>query len=191
MDARQYRAYVSSRDWRLRREELIVSLGAKCANCSIPRFLTNLHNWDGEDLHVDHLRYGNLGSETSDDVQLLCKRCHQAKSFRDDRRKEHLAHCYGRLAKRPEEWAVIMWMTLIARGRSTPWKDWRVAELEFQRASEDLDLAEIDTCFAECVRQSIYGVAMLAAFRKAAGTLKWERQNSKRRFFQPQQRRMR
>lgn len=181
MDAGKYQEYLRSAYWRRRREELMERLGSKCFNCGLPRFLAK--RFDGVDLNIDHLNYRNIGCEAERDVQILCRKCHEAKSFREDRRKEHLAHCYGRMAKTEEEWGIIAWMAMLERGHLSPWKDRRVAEMELMRAAEGLSVAEIDTCFAECIRQSFYGGVQVGAFRHAAAQLKFDKKNQHNQFF--------
>ena len=41
-------------------------MGARCENCE-----------DGRDLQVHHRSYDNLGRETSVDLVILCKLCHE------------------------------------------------------------------------------------------------------------------
>lgn len=176
MDRREYCAYLASKDWRMRRERLVEAHGGRCATCGIPRSLAR--SIDREDLHVDHLNYLRIGRETTSDTQLLCKPCHEAKSFREDRRKEHLAYCYGRLARTPEEWAVAAWLGLLEKMGGAQRRDRRIAEKEFARAAEELTPEEIDHCFAECLRQSLFGTVELPVFRRQAAELRFAKKHA-------------
>lgn len=64
----EYKAYIKSPEWFAFRAAIIEVRGEQCERCS-KRTKT---------LHLHHLTYVNLGHELPEDVQLICKPCHQA-----------------------------------------------------------------------------------------------------------------
>ena len=63
---RGYRDHLASDDWRRLKKRLLLERGARCEHCGVlPRRL---------DLH--HKTYERLGCESDDDLELLCRACH-------------------------------------------------------------------------------------------------------------------
>ncbi len=79
MDKTEYRNYIASADWQKRRKEFLRSCGEECNRCFIPRWLAEIA-YD-QDLHVHHKSYANLGSERWEDLEPLCRRCHDIETF--------------------------------------------------------------------------------------------------------------
>lgn len=75
-----YYEYIESSVWKLRREAMIRLAGGRCQVCNAAKLL---------DTH--HRSYAHLGYETSEDLIVLCRGCHQ------------LFHESGRLAKPPKD----------------------------------------------------------------------------------------
>lgn len=63
-----YQAYLLTNHWGRFRRRAIAHYGGRCERCSAERRL-----------EVHHLRYPTLGTETMDDVRVLCRRCHDAR----------------------------------------------------------------------------------------------------------------
>ena len=63
-----YEDYLQSSSWKAKREEVMVRAGSRCEACG------TRHN-----LHVHHCTYEHRGSEGSDDLEVLCKSCHQSR----------------------------------------------------------------------------------------------------------------
>jgi hypothetical protein len=79
MTKTEYAQYLASEDWRERRKKFIAEANNECERCDLPRWLASLV-YD-QDLHVHHLNYQNLGNEESDDLEVLCRRCHEIETF--------------------------------------------------------------------------------------------------------------
>jgi hypothetical protein len=58
--------YMASREWRLKRQQVIDRAGGVCERC----LLASIEN-------VHHLTYERLGDERLDDLQGLCRPCHE------------------------------------------------------------------------------------------------------------------
>src|SRR3972149_4064096 len=71
--------YFRSSQWRKFRKYIIAERGNKCQRCGLYRF------GKGE-LHVHHLRYDRLKREIPEDVQVICRHCHE---FADQERHEY------------------------------------------------------------------------------------------------------
>jgi hypothetical protein len=66
--------------------------GECCYTCTIPRWLAEIA-YD-QDLNVHHKSYKNLGNEDWDDLEPLCRRCHEIEKFgRSDLRAPKTAEC--------------------------------------------------------------------------------------------------
>ena len=65
-----YKEYINSYEWRKKREKAFELLGRECMRCS-----------EKENLIVHHRNYDNLYRETTDDVEILCKRCHPSADY--------------------------------------------------------------------------------------------------------------
>lgn len=61
-----YRDYLLTEHWQEFRRVALKHHGKKCKVCGSKRFL-----------HVHHLSYDNLGNESVDDVEILCRYCHE------------------------------------------------------------------------------------------------------------------
>lgn len=62
----EYKAYLRSSEWRERRKEFIEEVNGECEDCGSKK-----------NIQVHHLNYDNIGDETEDDVEVLCKDCHE------------------------------------------------------------------------------------------------------------------
>jgi hypothetical protein len=95
MNKTEYRKYISSADWQERRKLFLAGkdgLGSWCNRCRIPRWLASIA-YD-QDLHVHHKSYANIGIEKPEDLEILCKRCHEIETFsRSDLRALKVAIC--------------------------------------------------------------------------------------------------
>lgn len=78
MTKSEYRQYLASAHWQETRKEYLVGV-TECKQCDVPRWIANIA-YD-QDLHVHHLSYANLGSEDYEDLEALCRRCHEIKTF--------------------------------------------------------------------------------------------------------------
>jgi 5-methylcytosine-specific restriction endonuclease McrA len=67
-----YGEYLSSDRWREKRIEALKAAGYKCSRCGTHGAR------GGSGLQVHHRTYERLGEELPDDLQVLCRRCHQA-----------------------------------------------------------------------------------------------------------------
>jgi len=73
-----YRQYIDSAEWQERRREFLVKFNV-CARCEMPRWLAEIA-YD-QDLNVHHKSYANVGNEDWDDLEPLCRRCHEIHKF--------------------------------------------------------------------------------------------------------------
>ena len=74
MTKSKYKEYLGSKHWQVRRKAFLHIFPA-CNRCDMPRWLAELL-YD-QDLHVHHVSYVNLGKEDDDDLEALCRRCHE------------------------------------------------------------------------------------------------------------------
>lgn len=65
-----YRAYLRSAEWKEKRKEFIEAANGECEECG-----------SKGKLQVHHLSYDNVGDENIDDVEVLCKDCHEDKEI--------------------------------------------------------------------------------------------------------------
>lgn len=65
-----YHTYIRSHAWRTKAKDLKVAAGWRCQRCGAQHGL-------GNQLHIHHLSYANLGRETAADVTVLCGPCHK------------------------------------------------------------------------------------------------------------------
>lgn len=92
MTRTEYREYIASADWQQRRKEFLSQRGFECNRCGIPRWLAQVA-YD-QDLNVHHRSYSSLGDEDWDDLEPLCRRCHDIESFgRSDLKPVKSATC--------------------------------------------------------------------------------------------------
>jgi len=64
-----YALYLQSKYWKECRKRVMARDGFKCVKCK-----------STSNLHVDHMRYGDMGFENLKDLQLLCYICHSEKT---------------------------------------------------------------------------------------------------------------
>ncbi len=64
-----YVRYMRSPTWRKRRQDAIKRQGHRCERCKMFRFRKG-------DLQVHHLTYDRLGKERNEDLQVVCRHCH-------------------------------------------------------------------------------------------------------------------
>jgi hypothetical protein len=79
MTKTEYKKYLQSPQWQQRRRDAIDNAGGICEKCLMPRWLAEIA-YD-QDLHVHHLTYANKGAELAEDLQVLCRRCHEIETF--------------------------------------------------------------------------------------------------------------
>lgn len=92
MTKTEYKEYLKTPGWQARRKEAFKYHGSMCASCFMPRWLAEIA-YD-QDLHVNHLTYARRGHEDMDDLELLCRRCHEIETFgRSEIRKPKEATC--------------------------------------------------------------------------------------------------
>ena len=63
-----YEEYMQSEDWRIIRQDALERAGFRCDECE-----------SEENLEVHHKTYKNMGNEKDEDLQVLCKECHDEK----------------------------------------------------------------------------------------------------------------
>jgi len=61
-----YNDYIHSDKWLERRRQALLRDGFRCQKCGSRRYL-----------HVHHLTYARFGNEKLDDLQTVCKACHE------------------------------------------------------------------------------------------------------------------
>jgi 5-methylcytosine-specific restriction endonuclease McrA len=64
-----YKTYLRSAEWREKRKQFLEEVDYECEECG--EKATQIH----------HLNYDCLGEEERDDVQILCKECHEIKEM--------------------------------------------------------------------------------------------------------------
>ena len=67
-----YDVYINSNHWKVKRYWLADAKGWKCEGCGFTPFIKS-------QVEVHHKTYKNLGKETVDDIQILCRKCHSEK----------------------------------------------------------------------------------------------------------------
>lgn len=80
MKKTEYARYLQSPEWQERRQQKIEEVGNRCERCDLPRWLAEIA-YD-QDLNVHHRTYARRGSENLDDLEVLCRRCHEIVTFR-------------------------------------------------------------------------------------------------------------
>jgi hypothetical protein len=78
MTKTEYQAYIASEDWQKRRKAFLLAFPI-CIRCGLPRWLAVIA-YD-QDLHVHHKNYARVGRELDDDLEPLCRRCHEVETF--------------------------------------------------------------------------------------------------------------
>lgn len=92
MTKTEYREYIAGEAWRRRRRDFLAQVNY-CERCDAPRKLVVLV-YD-QDLHLHHRSYARVGNERPEDLEALCRRCHEIETFgRSELRKiEPYSHC--------------------------------------------------------------------------------------------------
>jgi len=87
-----YKRYLASREWRLKRKEVIERAKGVCERCL-----------DDDIANVHHLTYENVGNEPLDDLQGLCRGCHEYESGErdDDPRDEAKRYAFWKHGIKP------------------------------------------------------------------------------------------
>jgi len=65
-----YLSYLKTDAWKEKRKEFLELANYECQECG-----------STENLQIHHLNYENIGEETEDDVEVLCKECHENKEL--------------------------------------------------------------------------------------------------------------
>lgn len=95
MNKTEYRQYIASSEWQEKRKEILRGNGLEgswCNRCLVPRWLAVIA-YD-QDLHIHHRSYANIGNERPEDLEILCRRCHDIETFgRSDFRPIKTAKC--------------------------------------------------------------------------------------------------
>lgn len=78
----EYRQYIASERW-LQRRKLFLSAHQNCNRCGISSDEA-LKVYD-QRLHVHHKNYQHIGCELDDDLEALCRRCHEIESLGSSR----------------------------------------------------------------------------------------------------------
>ena len=66
----EYKEYLNSFAWKIQRVKALERANWRCEKCGKSRYQITLQ--------VHHLTYDNLGHEKAEDLQVLCKSCHEA-----------------------------------------------------------------------------------------------------------------
>jgi hypothetical protein len=81
----EYRDYIASEGWQQRRKAFLDQRTYEqcgilhCSRCRVPRWLAAIA-YD-QDVHVHHKNYQHLGHERAEDLEVLCRRCHEIETF--------------------------------------------------------------------------------------------------------------
>lgn len=78
MTKSEYRHYINGPHWKDRRIKFI-DTDPNCARCHMSRNVAVIA-YD-QDLNVHHRSYANLGCERDEDLESLCRRCHEIETF--------------------------------------------------------------------------------------------------------------
>lgn len=68
-----YNAYLNSPEWKALRELVLIRSGYKCCDCGVVKM---------KGMHIHHKTYENFGNEKLEDVEPLCKPCHELRHSR-------------------------------------------------------------------------------------------------------------
>lgn len=77
---RDYRSYISSREWEIRASAIKQAVGWKCERCG--------NRGDRKTLHVHHKHYRTLYKERRNDLEVLCPICHKQEHDRRNQRRK-------------------------------------------------------------------------------------------------------
>jgi hypothetical protein len=87
----EHAEYLQSDQWQQLRKRVIADYPF-CERCTMPRWLAEIA-YD-QDLHVHHKTYRNRGKEKLEDLEVLCRRCHELETFgRSELREIKSATC--------------------------------------------------------------------------------------------------
>ena len=78
MTRTEYREYIAGEKWR-RRRNTYLEFYSECNGCGVPRWLASMV-YD-QDIHVHHRSYARIGAELDEDLEALCRRCHEVETF--------------------------------------------------------------------------------------------------------------
>lgn len=78
MTRSEYRDYVGSERWLGRRKYFLMN-HPNCERCGISRRRA-MEVYD-QDLHVHHKNYQRVGCELDEDLEALCRRCHEIETY--------------------------------------------------------------------------------------------------------------
>ena len=86
-----YQDYINSHKWKAFRDEILTTRGRKCEVCG---------KTEGE-MHVHHLHYQNFRHEKPEDVQVICRGCHNLHHFgvQEPTKERKAAQNFARLLK--------------------------------------------------------------------------------------------
>jgi len=74
------RAHYTSKNWRAKRERILVRDSFRCASCGVIA--------TGQAAHVDHVRpLEEGGTDADENLQTLCASCHGRKTIAEQRRR--------------------------------------------------------------------------------------------------------
>lgn len=113
MNKQEYEAYLHSSAWRQKRHWARLRAHGKCQRCG-ERFVK-------KEVHVHHLTYERVGHERQEDLQAICKGCHEfihgIREFdpADDEALEERIRKYGIIFKGysyHDDAAVAMWKAI-------------------------------------------------------------------------------
>jgi len=79
----EYKAYLSSKEWKEKRKEFLESANYECEDCG------------GKATQVHHLNYDCLGKEKESDVVVLCKQCHEDREIEKGTELDYDGEEYG------------------------------------------------------------------------------------------------
>lgn len=88
MTKSEYRKYIQSEYWQQRRKQFL-SGHFSCQRCKLPSWAAIVAYDQG--LHVHHKNYLRLGCELEEDLEALCRRCHEVETFGNSALKEPTA----------------------------------------------------------------------------------------------------
>src|SRR5713101_6765418 len=78
MTKSEYRAYISSEKWQQRRKEFLRGKDF-CNRCGLEKGMAATAYDQG--LHVHHRNYTRVGDELDQDLEAICRRCHEIETF--------------------------------------------------------------------------------------------------------------
>ena len=120
MTKAKYAEYLRSAHWQNFRKE-VMDDSYECQRCEIPRWLAEIAY--GQDLNLHHLHYHSLGNEKGEDVEVLCRRCHEIEEFGKSyfrKAESYTCTCCGYLHWDPRSnWCISCERLIVGEGVST------------------------------------------------------------------------